>query len=97
MFDQIKNRKGENLYILTNMSTNSIKPFIYVNTWEECIKNFEEITKEVNNNSFFTQLVHKEIDEEMHNAEASLRCNHKGWGYDYFSYITIRPLYTKAW
>lgn len=32
MFDQIKNRKGEKLYILTIANTNSIKPYTYVNT-----------------------------------------------------------------
>lgn len=32
MFDQIKNRKGEKLYLLTIANTNSIKPYTYVNT-----------------------------------------------------------------
>nr|UVX92687.1 MAG: hypothetical protein [Bacteriophage sp.] len=45
---------------------------------------------------FFAQLIHKDIDEEYHKAEASVRCNRKGWGSDYFKYITIEPLYTKA-
>lgn len=51
----------------------------------------------MDNDNFFAQVVHKKIDEEAHTAEASMRCNKKGWGYDYFNYITINPLYTKAW
>lgn len=97
MFDQIKNRKGEKLYILTIANTNSIKPYTYVNTWEECLKKFEECTKKLDNDSFFAQIIHKNISEETHTAEASMRRNNKGWGYDYFNYITINPLYTEAW
>lgn len=32
MFDQITNKKRENLYILTSVSTNDIKPYITVDT-----------------------------------------------------------------
>ena len=97
MFNQIENRKGEKLYIITNTATNSVKPLIHVNTWEKCIEKFEEYTKELNNASFFAQLIHKSINEKTHRAEASMRCNQKGWGCDYFRYITIHPLYTEAW
>lgn len=97
MFHQIENRQGEKLYILTIANTNSIKPYTYVNTWEVCIYKFKEATKEMDNDNFFAQLVHKEIDEEAHEAKASMRRNKKGWGYDYFNYITINPLYTEAW
>ena len=97
MFNQIENRQGDKLYIFTISNTNSIKPYTYVNTWEECLKKFKEATKEMDNNNFFAQLVHKEIDEEAHEAKASMRRNKKGWGYDYFNYITIYPLYTEAW
>lgn len=38
MFAQVENRKGEKLYIFTISNTNSIKPYTYVNTWEECLK-----------------------------------------------------------
>ena len=51
----------------------------------------------MDNDNFFAQLVHKEIDEEAHEAKTSMRRNKKGWGYDYFNYITINPLYTEAW
>lgn len=55
------------------------------------------ITKELDNSSFFAQLIHKKINEEAHTAEASMRRNNRGWGGDYFQYITINPLYTEAW
>ena len=38
MFDQIKNRKEEKLYILTIANTNSIKPYTNVNTWGRVFK-----------------------------------------------------------
>ena len=97
MYSHIRNKKGERLYILTVVSTNDIKPDIRINTWEKCKEWFEDITTEVDNDRFFAQLIHKSIDEESHNAEASMRCNRKGWGSDFFKYITIEPLYTGAW
>ena len=53
MYSQIENRKEEKLYIFTISNTNSIKPYIYVNTWEKCLKKFEECTKELDNDRFF--------------------------------------------
>lgn len=97
MFGQITNKKGEKLYILTIANTNSIKPYTCVNTWEECLKHFEMATKELDNDRFFAQIIHKDISETANTAEASVRCNKKGCGNDYFSYITIEPLYTQAW
>lgn len=97
MFGQITNKEGENLYILTSVSTNNIKPYIIVDTWEACKKGIEIFTKEINDTAFFAQLIHKKINEESHTAEASMRCNKKGWGSDFFKYITIEPLYTQAW
>lgn len=97
MFDQITNKKGENLYILTSVSTNDIKPYITVDTWEKCKEQLEYITTEKDDSRFFARLIHKEVNEEFHKAEASMRCNKKGWGNDFFKYITIEPLYTQAW
>ena len=96
MYGQIRNKKGEELYILTSVSTNDIRPYVTVNTWAKCKETLEQKTTEVNNDIFFAQLIHKEINEERHTAEASVRCNRKGWGSDYFQYITIEPLYTEA-
>ncbi len=97
MFDQITNKKGENLYILTSVSTNEIKPFITVDTWAKCKERLEGMTEEKNNLAFFIQLIHKNINEERHLAEASVRCTRKGLGSDFFKYITIEPLYTQSW
>ena len=97
MYNQIENRKGEKLYLFTIANTNSIKPYTHVNTWEECLKKFEECTKELDNDRFFAQIIYKNISKETHTAEASMRRNNKGWGCDYFNYITINPLYTEAW
>ena len=97
MYNQIKNRKGEKLYIFIISNTNPIKPYTYINTWEKCLKKFEECTKELDNDSFFAQIIHKNISKETHTAEASMRYNNKGWGCDYFQYITIESLYTDTW
>lgn len=97
MFGQITNKKGENLYILTSVSTNDIKPYIKVDTWTKCKEMLERMTIEVNDDRSFVQLIHKEIDEEFNTANASMRCNRKGWGNDFFKYITIEPLYTQSW
>ena len=96
MYSHIQNRKGEKLYIFTVVSTNDIKPYIKINTWEKCKEWFEDMTIEVDNDRFFSQLIHKEVDEINHIAEASMRCNRKGWGNEFFKYITIEPLYTEA-
>lgn len=97
MYEQITNRKEEKLYILTVVNTNDIKPYIKVDTWEKCKEQLEHTTAEQDGVRFFAQLIHKEVDEEFHKAEASMRCNRIGWGNDYFKYITIEPLYTDAW
>lgn len=97
MFDQIRNPEGEKLYCLTSVSTNTIVPLIVVDTWEKCLKKLEEATTEIDTNNFFAQLIHKEIDGENYRAEASMRCNKKGWGNDFFKYLTLTPLYTGSW
>ena len=73
-----------------------IRPSITVGTWTECKERLESIVKEVDNSKFSFKPIYKKIDEENHTAEASVRCNKKGWGSDYFKYITIEPLYTEA-
>ena len=69
---------------------------ISVDTWAKCKELLEAITTEQDSVSFFAQLIHKEVYEEFHKAEASMRCNKKGWGSDYFKYITIKCLYTEV-
>lgn len=97
MYSQIKNTKGEDLYIITIISTNDINPYIKINTWAKCKEQLEQMTTGLDNDTYFAQLIHKEINEEFPKAEASMRCNKKGWGSDFFKYITIEPLYTEAW
>ena len=97
MYSQIKNIKGKDFYIITIVYTNDIQPNVIASTWEGCIKKLEQLTLEVDNDRFFAQLIHKEINKDCHRAEASMRCNRKGWGPDFFRYITIDSLYTDAW
>lgn len=79
MYSHIRNKKGEELYILTVVSTNDIKPYILVKTWENCIARLNHLTVETDNDKVFTQLIHKKVDEISHTVEASMRCNRKGW------------------
>ena len=93
MFSQLKNSKGEKLYLIVKTNTNNIEPYTRVYSWEKALELFNSFTTEVDNESFFAQLIHKEIDAEAHTAKASMRQNHKGWGSDFFTYITIHPIY----
>ena len=93
MYGQITNKKGEDLYILTYVSTNDIKFYIKIDTWAKCKEELERITTEKDGVSFFAKLIHKVFDKVFHKAEASMRCNRKGCGSNYFKYITIEPLY----
>lgn len=89
----LKNSKGENLYLFVKTNTNNIKPYTKVCTWEQALEKLNLFTTEMDSESFFAQLIHKEIDAENHIVEASMRQNHKGWGSDFFTYITIEPIY----
>lgn len=89
----LKNSKGENLYLFVKINTNNIEPYIKVCTWEKALERLNSFTTEVDNETLFSQLIHKEIDAENHTAEASMMQNHKGFGSDFFTYITIRPIY----
>ena len=97
MFDQITNKRGEELYILTTVYTSDLAHSIIVNTWEKCKEYLENITTERSGPEGFTQLIHKEIFEEKHLANASIRCGGEIGKRDYFAYLTIEPLYTEAW
>lgn len=93
MFDVAKNKEGRDLFILVDNRTDSIKPGTYVSTWENCIERFNMLTEENDDANYFAQLIHKVISES--GAEASMRCNKRGYGCDYFRYITIEPLYVR--
>lgn len=79
MYGQILNTDGEELYLLTLVSTNDIKPYTKVNTWAKCKEQLERMTVETDNDMFFAQLIHKKINEEEYIANASMRCNRKDW------------------
>ena len=55
MYSQIKNTKGEDLYIITEVSTNDIQPLIIASTWEGCIK--RGITPEMEHNIIDYEIV----------------------------------------
>ena len=93
MFEQLKNSKGENLYLFIKVDTNSIRPYANVCTWKDALSFLDSFTTEVDNEKLFVQLISKEINEEFHMAEAFMRQNRKGWGSDFFTYITIKPIY----
>lgn len=97
MYGQITNREGEKLYILTVVYTKDINPYITVNTWEKCKEKLEYMTTGKDSSRLLTQLTYKKINEELGIAKVSIRRNKRGWGCDYFIYITIKPLYTEAW
>ena len=91
MYDIAKNKNGEDLYLLVDVKTNSIKPYPYISTWGKVMDKFETLTEENDDTNYFAQIVHKIISKT--GAEASMRCNKRSLGYDYFRYITIEPLY----
>lgn len=95
MSDYIKNSKGERLYLLIMVNTNTIEPYTEVRTWEEAIASFNDLTVERNDDQFFAQLISKEINNDYFRAKATMRKNHKGFGCDFFTYITIEPLFSR--
>lgn len=56
MYRQMLNRDGEELYLLTLVCTNDIRPYIRVNTWAKCKASLERITAETDNDILFAQL-----------------------------------------
>lgn len=74
------------------VSTNNIEPLTKISTWEKCIEIFESMTTEMNNDRFLAHLISKKIIENTR-AKATVLCNKKGWGNDFFRYITIEPAY----
>lgn len=88
----VKNERGDDLYILVESTTMSIEPRIYINTKSKVMEKFHLSTKESNDGVYLAQLIHKVSNGTK--AKASMRCNRKGWGCDYFVYITVEPLYT---
>ena len=84
---------GEQLYLFVIVSTNDIEPLIRISTWKKCIEMFESATTEMDNDRFLAHLIKKDITENVY-AKATMLCNEKGWGNDFFKYITIEPAFT---
>lgn len=92
---QLQNKKGEDLYLLVITESKEFnRPSIRVNTWEKVTKDFEDFIKEVDNESWLIKQVKVERNPEYHRMEATLLCNHKGWGSDFFRVITIESAYS---
>lgn len=92
---QVKNSKGENLYLVIVSQTNeATHPTAFLKTWEKAMQFIEEAAVEVDNDSWFKKVIKKEINFEYHRAELQMVCNRKGWGFDYFK--TVRVEYATA-
>ena len=91
---QLRNSKGEDLYLLVITDSNEFNsPHIKINTWDNVVKSFEDLIQEVENESWSVKQIKVERNPEYHRMEASLICNHKGWGGDFFRVITIESAY----
>lgn len=91
---QLQNKKGEDLYLLVITESKEFNaPHIKINTWESVTKSFEDLIKEVDNENWLVKQVKVERNPEYHRMEATLLCNHRGWGSDFFRVITIEAAY----
>lgn len=87
---QLKNKKGEDLYILTiTESKNFSSPRININTWKKVTKIFNDLIQEVDDDNWLVKQVKVSKSDEYHRWEATLLCNQKGWGSDFFKVIKI--------
>lgn len=87
---QLKNRKGEDLYILTITKSNDFSnPYIGIDTWEKVTKSFDDLIQEVDDDNWLVKQVKVSKSDEYHRWEATLLCNHKGWGSDFFKVVKI--------
>lgn len=78
---QLRNNKGEYLYLLVITNSNEFNsPYIKINTWDNVVRSFENLIQEVENESWSVKQIKVERNPEYHRMEASLICNHKGWG-----------------
>ena len=92
---QLQNKKGEDLYLLVITESKEFNaPHIRINTWENVTKSFEDLIKEVDNEDWLIKQVKVERNPEYHRMEATLLCNHRGWGHDFFRVITIDSAYS---
>jgi len=91
---QLQNKKGEDLYLLTIVeSRNFCSPHVKINTWETVTKDFEEWIKEVEDENWSVKQIKVNRSPEYHRMEATLLCNHKGWGGDFVRVINVKAAY----
>lgn len=89
MYTLLYDNNQEPLYLFTLVKTNDIKPLIRIANWGRCMKMLSNHTVERNDERFYNHVIHQEIVENE-SAEASCLCNKRGWGNDFFTYITIK-------
>lgn len=90
MFDHIKNKKGEPLFLLVITESRVQQPFIRVCTWEKAQDIFINTTTEVDNENWIIRQLKMERKDNW--LKATLLCNHKCWGRDYFKFVCVEPL-----
>lgn len=87
---QLKNQKGEKLYLLTIVKTNEVtSPFTSLVTWEKAQERFANFTEEREDDSWSRKIV--KLEESELRLHAIMITNHKGWGSDYFEIFDLQP------
>lgn len=98
MYNQLKNNKGELLYIITLNKIGEASPMVRIKTWEQALECLNAWTTVPSLNKIMhRQLIFKDIvDDKIHvrSAKAAMRETLDGQYADVFSYITIEPAYT---
>lgn len=92
MIYDLKAPKGEQLFTMIITQTNEPQPSIYIGTWDTVLARVEELTKDRNDERYFTKTVKFEKNDNL-DLEAIVIENHKGWGHDYVKTITVRRAY----
>ena len=88
----VTNSKGEALYVMVISDTNdATNPHVSLKTWDNVVKYFNELVVDLDTDSWYVKVINRNIDTENHTAHASMVCNHKGWGGDFFRVVTIKP------
>lgn len=90
---QVKNYKGENLFMVIINHSNDIRPFVSLKTWEEAETMFNQYLVEEDSESFFNKVV--KVEKTNNRMSAITVSNKKGWGSDYTTYIEVSS--ANAW
>jgi hypothetical protein len=91
---EVTNSKGEKLYqVIDTNSKEFNRPSVYLKTWEEAEEFFNKAIEERDTDTMLVQQITVTRDSQ-YRLEAQLRCNRKGWGFDYFRCIIVEPALT---